>query len=109
MFESNEPFLNPCTGYGRKKALSTSTDMVAEEPSDVKTSSSLALEQSRQRYDSIACQPFIVYEFRELHQQGQDDADRRASLRQLFWSQMAFCLFCIREFMPWVSVLHTGN
>ena len=68
-------------GYGRKTALGTSTDMVAEEPSDVKTNSFLALEQCRQWYDSSACQPFIVSEIPELHKQGQDAADRRASLR----------------------------
>ena len=61
--------------------LSTPTDMVAEEPSDVKTSSSLALEQSRQRYDGIACQSLILSEILALQRQRQDDADRRALIR----------------------------
>ena len=70
-------------GRAELSALSTPTDVVAEEPSDVKTRFSLALEQSRQRYDSIACQPFILYEILELHKQGQDDADRRALIRDV--------------------------
>ena len=64
-------------------ALSTPTDVVAEEPSDIKTSSSLALAQSRQRYDSIACQTFILSEILALHKQGKDDADRRALIRDV--------------------------
>ena len=62
-------------------ALSTATDVVAEEPPEVKTSSSLALEQRRQRYDSISCQPFILSEILGLHKQGQDVAGRRAFIR----------------------------
>ena len=74
------------TAFWRRAELSaliTPTDVVAEELPEVKTGSSLALEQSRQKYDSIACQPFIPSEILELYKQGQDDADRRAFIREV--------------------------